>query len=103
MQRIHLSASTTYRAALLGAIAIGSSVLTALGVVFIVRSRQSRTRNGIRGLQVERIPIQPAVDTAVPSQAPDHFSEDLLVPGRTYTGPEIVQQDIEEGRSPEGV
>jgi hypothetical protein len=50
-----------------------------------------------------QLPAQPAVNTAAPAQKPDHFTEDLLVPGLTHTGTEIAQQDIEDGRSPEGV
>jgi hypothetical protein len=43
------------------------------------------------------------VNTVAPAEIPQHFSEDLVVPGFTETGAEIVKQDREEGRSPEGV
>jgi hypothetical protein len=42
-------------------------------------------------------------DHAPEGHARDHFSEDMLVPGLTHTGPEILAEDGKIGRSAEGV
>ena len=46
---------------------------------------------------------QPDTPEAMGTAIPHHFSEDLIVPGLTKTGPEILQDDDQDGRSPEGV
>jgi hypothetical protein len=45
----------------------------------------------------------PAVPTRTGTSFPNHFSEEIVVPGITYTGAEVQKQDEREGRSPEGV
>ena len=95
-----LSDARTYGgAALAGFAAVLVSTVTALTVIFLFRWRRSRADHR-NDLLMERVPIQPAVNTAAPAQMPHHFSEDLLVPGLTHSGTEIAQQ---EGRNPEGV
>jgi hypothetical protein len=44
-----------------------------------------------------------ATDTRTNGRTPDHFSEDSVVRGFTGTGPDVLRQDAERGRSPEGV
>jgi hypothetical protein len=48
-------------------------------------------------------PVQPVADPAQSSDVPSHFSEDLIIPGLTHTGQEILEQDLQQGRSPDGV
>lgn len=102
-----MTIQTTDRFSRLGAIqlavlAVGASTIAALAVAY-----------ALRRLNVVRAPAPnatPGVDhtgsngqVAMPAQPPNHFSEDLVVPGRTYTGPEIVEQVDDAGQSPEGV
>jgi hypothetical protein len=52
----------------------------------------------------QRVPDpQPAVDTSMPTKVPDHFTEDVILPGFTETGQDVERDDETEGRSPEGV
>jgi hypothetical protein len=104
MQPDQLSDAKTYRvAAVAGMAAIIASSLTALTVIFLLRwQRQTRAEKRDE-LQVEQVPTQPAINTTAPARKPNHFTENLLVPGFTHTGPEIEQHDDSEGRSPEGV
>jgi hypothetical protein len=46
---------------------------------------------------------QPAVGDRMSAGIPRHFSEDVVIPGVTYTGVDIRKQDERAGRSPEGV
>ncbi len=46
---------------------------------------------------------QPAVPVATSASIPKHFSENVVVPGITYTGADVRRQDEQDGRSPEGV
>lgn len=46
---------------------------------------------------------QPAAQVRMPPTVPSHFSEEVVIPGVTYTGADILRQDELEGRSPEGV
>jgi hypothetical protein len=46
---------------------------------------------------------QPAVPVVTSASIPNHFSEDVVIPGMTFTGVDIQRQDELEGRSPEGV
>jgi hypothetical protein len=80
-------------------LALVASTLAALGVVFLLR------RSGILGSPAlpPNFDKQPAVPHSPETGTPHHFSEELLVPGITYTGEEVAQQDAEVGRSPEGV
>jgi hypothetical protein len=104
MQSDQLSNTKTYRvAAVAGIAAIIASSLTALTVIFLLRWRRQTQADKRDELQAEQVPTQPAVNTSAPARMPDHFTENLLVPGFTHTGPEIARQDDLEGRSPEGV
>lgn len=47
--------------------------------------------------------VQPAVDTEMTVEIPHHFTEDLIVPGLTETGQDVLRDDDTLGRSPEGV
>ncbi len=82
-------------------LAVLGSTLAALSVVFTLR------RFGLIGRHVapEAVdgPGQTPAGAIMSSEIPHHFSEDLLVPGLTYTGAEVQQQDDHDGRSPEGV
>jgi hypothetical protein len=85
-----------YQIAGLAAIA---STVAALAVVFVLR------RSGIlgapgKGHAPER---QPAVPHSSSAGTPRHFSEELLVPDKTFSGEQVAEQDREKGRSPEGV
>ena len=102
MERSQLTESSAYKVVGIAAIAVLTSALTAIGVLFMLRWRRSKRPYGGDRVEVERIPTQPAVDTSMSVQAPQHFTEEMVVPGRTYTGAEIVQQDEEAGRSAEG-
>jgi len=81
------------------------SAVTALAVLFIIGNRRLRRAKRVQlgDAEAARVPIQPAVNTTSATTMPQHFSEDLLVPGHTFTGPEILQQDERHGRSDEGV
>jgi hypothetical protein len=95
---------------LLRLLGIVGAVILAAAVVLIGTQRQSResttTGEEARAEQQpsrQQPPIQPAVDTVLSASIPHHFSEDLVIPGFTATGADIVRQDDREGRSPEGV
>jgi len=104
MQPDQLSDAKTYRvAAVAGIAAIIASSVTALTVIFFLRWQRQTHAEKRDELQVEQVPTQPAVNTIAPAQMPDHFTENLLVPGITHPGSEIAQHDDSEGRSPEGV
>ena len=47
--------------------------------------------------------VQPAVDIVMPVEVPQHFTEDIVIPGFTETGQDVELQDDTSGRSPEGV
>jgi hypothetical protein len=83
----------------LAALALLASSAAALGVLFALR------RLGIVGARP--IPPEAATQPAVPHEGsdvtPTHFSETLIVPGVTFTGGEVAEQDLTDGRSPEGV
>jgi len=76
-----------------------ASTVAALAVVFILR------RTGILGAPA--IAPEGRIHAGVPhsadSETPRHFSEELLVPGKTFTGTQVAEQDRSEGQSPEGV
>jgi hypothetical protein len=104
MQTEQLSDAKTYRvAAVAGIAAIIASSLTALTVIFLLRWRRQTRAEKRDELQVEQVPTQPAFNTSAPVRMPNHFTENLVVPGVTHTGSEIAQHDDLEGRSPEGV
>lgn len=80
-------------------LAILASTLAALGMVFLLR------RSGLLGARPlpPEMATQPAVPHTQDNGTPNHFTEELLVPGITYTGEEVAEQDRVAGRSPEGV
>lgn len=91
------------------------SAMVSIGVLYAVRKSKQMTANGaahasfaaasngnLAGTPVTP-PIQPAVTAQMAAHVPDHFSEELIVPGFTETGQDIERQDEEHGRSPEGV
>ncbi|MDQ2745517.1 MAG: hypothetical protein M3Z66_24935 [Chloroflexota bacterium] len=82
-------------------LAVLGSTLAALSVVFTLR-RFGLVRRRAAPDAVDA-PGQTPTGAAMSSEIPQHFSEDLLVPGITYTGAEVQQQDDHDGRSPEGV
>ncbi len=40
-------------------------------------------------------------ETGMP-EVPHHFSEDLTIPGLTFTGSELIETEDQEGKHPEG-
>ncbi len=48
-------------------------------------------------------PDQPATDTPITETPPPHFTEEMIIPGITETGMQILEDDDTEGRSPGGV
>lgn len=79
-------------------LALVASTVAALAVVWTLR------RLGILGpRQAGGDERQPAVPHGSHGETPRHFSEELLVPGMTFTGEQVAAQDHEIGRSPEGV
>lgn len=86
----------------IAALAVLGSAVAGISVLIAVRSRRARIVTGEME-QAARIPTQPAVGTTTAAEVPHHFSEDLVVPGKTLTGQETIEQDNALGRSPEGV
>lgn len=80
--------------------AVGLALL--LGLAGFGAARLARRLKG-SGDAAGRVPVQPAVDRAMPAQVPDHFTEELIIPGLTETGADVERQDDTIGRSPEGV
>lgn len=103
MERDQLRQTNARQVVGLAAVALLSSTLTALGVVFALRKRRKAALDRAAITRAENAPIQPAINTEAPSGVPDHFTENLLVPGHTYSGIQIEEQDDRLGRSPEGV
>jgi hypothetical protein len=83
----------------LAGLAVVASTVAALSVLYVLR------KIGMVGSPP--LPPWAASQPAVPHEhqdgTPEHFSETLLVPGITFTGEEVAEQDSTEGRSPEGV
>ena len=82
-------------------LALVTSTIAALVVLFGLRRLLGRA-------PTERLTgtgqtVQPAVDAQMAADMPEHFSEDLVIPGFTQTGIDIEEQDAQSGRSSEGV
>jgi hypothetical protein len=75
------------------------STVAALAVVFALR------RSGILTVPLKGHghETQPAVPHSASTGTARHFSEELLVPDKTFTGEQVAEQDKRTGRSPEGV
>lgn len=101
MERSQLNETNTYKMVGIAAVAVLTSAITAVGVLLMVRWHRGKRQDGDDKVQVEQIPTQPAVDSSMPAQAPDHFIEQMVAPGLTYTSAEVAQQDEEDGRSSE--
>lgn len=80
-------------------LALATSTFVAVAVLVVLRrtilSRPTTDDSAGTGA------AQPAVDTEIPSQTPRHFSEDLIIPGFTETGSDILK-DQDEGRPSAG-
>jgi hypothetical protein len=114
MERNQVSRLSPYQSLVLAVI---MSMLTALAVLFALRLRDhtavsepaapppapDTNEPPAAPAMAPADAAQPAVSTASQTEVPNHFSEDLIVPGFTHTGPEIVEQDIREGARPDGV
>jgi hypothetical protein len=74
-----------------------AAVATSLGL------RRLGITRGKPGTSQVETPPQPAVPVITKTTVPAHFSEDVVVPGLTYTGADVRAQDERDGRSPEGV
>jgi hypothetical protein len=85
----------------IAALAIAASTIAALATLIGLR------RLGVVKIQSNQNPDdvqpQPAVPVVTSTTVPRHFSEDVVIPGMTYTGADIQRQDDRTGRSPEGV
>ena len=84
----------------IAALAIGGSTIVALATLAALK-RLGLVR-GAPASEPDILP-QPAVPTRSQTEVPHHFTEDVVVPGHTYTGADILAQDERAGRSPEGV
>ncbi len=84
-------------------LAIVSSAVAAGAVLLLMRRFVFRPQSRQETLPTGEPEVQPAVETSAPTETPHHFSENLIVPGKTATGTEISEQDARDGRSPEGV
>lgn len=96
----------------LAGVAVLTSVLVAVGVLYLVRRGHGGMSEGSgdhalnghgSGDHSGTVPIQPGIIREMPAHVPHHFTEELIVPGFTETGQDVEQQDDELGRSPEGV
>lgn len=105
MDRRTVGGLSGYHLAAITGTAVVGSVTAAVSVLLIVRRR---TRAMIvRGQQESKLESSSAAEAtrkeATGPEIPRHFSEELLIPGLTHSGVEIVQEDESNGRSPEGV
>ena len=105
MDRRTVGGLSGYQLAAITGTAVVGSVTAAVSVLLIVRRR---TRAMIaRGQQEPKLESSSTAEAtrqeATGPEIPRHFSEELLIPGLTHTGVEIVQEDESNGRSPEGV
>jgi hypothetical protein len=103
MERNPLPQANARQMAGLSFVALVSSALTALVIVFALSKRRQAVVERAALERAESEPTQPAINTVTPTGVPDHFTEDLVVPGLTFTGAQIEDQDEKLGRSPEGV
>lgn len=90
-------------------LAVLTSTLAALSVLFAVRLAMGRhrpvTADVATAMPESTAPdtVQPAVDSEMEARLPHHFTEDLIIPGFTETGQDVLRDDETAGRSPEGV
>lgn len=91
---------TTSRTLALGvALSLAATIATLLFLLLVGRSRPGTDSDAASG---STPPIEPAIDTFMPATLPQHFTEDLILPGLTETGQDVERQDDMFGRSPEG-
>jgi hypothetical protein len=79
---------------------VGSTVAA---VATLMGLRRLGIVRGNSGTSQAETPPQPAVPIITRTTVPAHFSEDVVVPGLTFTGADVRAQDERDGRSPEGV
>ncbi|MGI8824247.1 MAG: hypothetical protein ACR2JC_01110 [Chloroflexota bacterium] len=101
MNTVSSDQRSVYGVAGIAALALLGSTAAAVAVLIAVRRRYAKAAS--RAGRANQTSVQPSVSTSMPSQTPRHFSENLLVPSMTHTGPEITAEDDALGRSPEGV
>lgn len=92
-----LSALQIALLAMLGSTVAAIATLIGLRRIGIVGSRAEADSTAAT------TPPQPAVPVNTAPSLPTHFSEDIVLPGLTFTGAEVSAQDERDGRSPEGV
>jgi hypothetical protein len=107
MERERLTTKNSLQIAVLGILV---SAVVSLGVIFTLRFLTGGRRRPSDGeewsngsTQGTPPPIQPAIGIEMPATIPQHFTEDVVIPGFTETGQDIELQDDIDGRSPEGV
>jgi hypothetical protein len=93
----------------IAALAMVTSTAVAIAIYFGLRRKSGRLASPPGQPTAARhsrgradVPAPPGRPSRAPG-APDHFSENLILPGFTQTGDEISEQDARQGRSTEGV
>lgn len=100
MEHATSSAPKPLQIASLAGLATLTSSVVAVAVHYAVRMRRRAPRSvtySADQLEVETVPSPGS------SHTPDHFSEDVILPGFTATGAQVREDGITRGRSPEGV
>ena len=87
----------TLNAYQIAGLAVLTSTAAAITVLLAMRRFAGRTPVGAASAR------DSAPGEAMAAQIPHHFSENLLVPGFTETGAQVLEDDDRLGRSPEGV
>jgi hypothetical protein len=78
----------------------GSTVAAVATLIGLRRTGMVRSRSDANQASVQ---LQPAVRVMTAAAVPNHFSEDIVLPGITFTGADVRVRDERDGRSPEGV
>lgn len=85
----------------IAALAIAGSTVAAIATLIGLR------RLGLVGNRPgdasDAVQPHPAAGNRMSAGVPRHFSEDVVIPGMTFTGLDIREQDERAGRSAEGV
>jgi hypothetical protein len=79
---------------------VGSTIAAVTTSMALRRIGMVHGRSGANRAAVQP---QPAVPVTTKTTVPTHFTEDIVLPGITYTGADVQEQDERSGRSPEGV
>lgn len=101
---------TTKNSLQIAALGVLVSAMVSLSIIFTLRflaasracspAMDTSSNGSTRGTPP---PIEPAIGIEMPATVPQHFTEDVVIPGFTETGQDVELQDDIDGRSPEGV